>query len=98
MRGSATLAIVVSSADMIDASMSETVMSVRRPTSISSVCGGLLNATPYPRSWVRLRPPVSDRCYAYRQLRRHLSRLAKENLHPIGQAGGETERARTPSP
>src|SRR5277367_541607 len=84
MRGSATLAIVVSSADMIDASMTETVMSVRRAVSISAVCSAaLLNATPFRRSWVFSRPPALDHWCAYRQSHRHLNRPAKETLHRI---------------
>ena len=50
MRGSATLAIVVSSEDMIDANMTETVMSARRSPSILSVCeAALLKVTPLLR-------------------------------------------------
>jgi len=56
MRGRATLAIVVSSDDMIDASMTETVMSARRGPSISAVCGAApLKATPRLRRWGRSR-------------------------------------------
>ena len=55
MRGSATLAIVVSSDCMIDAIMTETVMSARRGPSILSVCeAALLNVTPCLRRWVGL--------------------------------------------
>ena len=47
MRGRATLAIVVSSDDMMDANMTETVMSARRGPSIWFVrAAALLNVTP----------------------------------------------------
>ena len=55
MRGSATLAIVVSSDDMIDANMTETVMSARRSPSILSVCeAALFKVTPLLRRWLGL--------------------------------------------
>src|ERR1700721_1289222 len=93
MRGSATLAIVVSSADMIDASMTDTVMSARRGPSISAIRGAaLLNVTPYLWTWVRWRRRVRGRANAYRRSRWHSGPPAIEIRHRPGSA--EDERAR----
>src|ERR1700722_7234837 len=99
MRGSATLAIVVSSADMTDASMTETVMSVRRAPSTSAVgATALLNATPCRLKRVRSRPPASAHAYAHRQPHRHLGLPARETLPRIPAAADELELAGRLSP
>src|SRR5258707_3377390 len=82
MRGRATLAIVVSSDDMIDASMTETVMNARRGPSISAGCGeALLNATPCLRRGARPQRQTCGRASAYRRSHQRSVRTAVESLH-----------------